>query len=90
VIIRDVTLCKVKIGLKHLHQLYITLLSFLSALTPDLNIKGLKMKFEIPVMLWLIALIVLAMLAGYSIGHKDGYKQGTQVGYRRGSKSVSQ
>ena len=48
------------------------------------------MKFEIPVMLWLIALIVLALLAGYSIGHKDGLKQGTQIGYRRGSKSVSQ
>jgi hypothetical protein len=90
VIIRDVTLCKLEIGLKHLHQLYITLLSFLSALTPDLNIKGLNMMIEIPVIAWILFFGVLALLAGYAVGHKDGYKQGTQVGYRRGSKSVSQ
>ena len=88
-IIRDVTLCKVKIGLKHLHQLYITLLSFLSALIPDLNTKGLKMSFEIPVIVWIVLLITLGLLAGYSIGHKDGFREGRELGYRRGAKSVS-
>lgn len=45
---------------------------------------------EIPVIAWILFFGVLALLAGYAVGHKDGYKQGTQVGYRRGSKSVSQ
>ena len=48
------------------------------------------MHIEIPVLVWILFLVGLALLAGYAVGHKDGYKQGTQVGYRRGSKSVSQ
>jgi len=56
----------------------------------DLNIKGLNMHIEIPVLVWILFLVGLALLAGYSIGHKDGYKEGRTIGYRRGSKSVSQ
>jgi len=45
---------------------------------------------EIPVLIWLFILVGLALIAGYSIGHKDGYKEGRTIGYRRGSKSVQQ
>ena len=44
---------------------------------------------EIPVLVWIVLFGMVALLAGYAVGHKDGYKQGKQVGYRRGSKSVS-
>jgi len=45
---------------------------------------------DIPVIAWVLFFGVIALLAGYAIGHKDGYKQGRQVGYRRGSASVTQ
>ena len=48
------------------------------------------MHIEIPVLVWILFLVGLALLAGYSIGHRDGYKEGRTIGYRRGSKSVSQ
>ena len=46
--------------------------------------------FEIPVLVWIVLIAVLALIAGYGLGHNDGYKEGRAVGYRRGSKSVSQ
>ena len=45
--------------------------------------------FEIPVLIWIVLIAVLALIAGYSLGHNDGYKEGRAIGYRRGSKSVS-
>jgi len=48
------------------------------------------MHFVIPDLIWMILIISVTLLAGYSIGHNEGYKVGTENGYRRGSKSVHQ
>lgn len=34
------------------------------------------MSFEIPVIVWIVLLITLSLLAGYSIGHKEGHSEG--------------
>ena len=47
------------------------------------------MLFELPIIVWILFLVGLALVAGYASGHREGFKEGKSVGYRRGAKSVS-